>query len=263
MSCATIVTSDPAWRVRRSVKEQLPRRTLLGRPRRSSVRVASLASPGVGAHADQLGSGGSSLREIVESAVEAAQPSPGLRWLDVGCGRGELLRAVRDRWQPAQLWGIDAIDWLDDDLRSAVQFRQVAAERAEGLPAADRVMLVEVIEHLEAPWTVLRRAARLVAPGGRIVVSTPNVATLRHRLELALRGRLTNFRPDNAPHMSPALPHVITRVLFEEGLSVEQPRFAGADVVSLTKGRVWPAPIRARYPRLTSVSVIVCAARPR
>jgi 2-polyprenyl-3-methyl-5-hydroxy-6-metoxy-1,4-benzoquinol methylase len=212
---------------------------------------------------DQLDSGGSSQPEIVERAVEAAGPELGLRWLDIGCGRGELLRLVKDRWQPAHLCGIDAIDWLDDDLRADVEFRQIAAELADDLPAADRVMLVEVIEHLEAPWTVLRRAAQLVAPRGRIVVTTPNVATLRHRLELALRGRLTNFRPDNAPHMSPALPHVIARVLTEEGLNVEQPRFAGADIISLTKGRVWPAPIQARYPLLTCVSVIVCARRPR
>ncbi|HEV2981163.1 MAG TPA: class I SAM-dependent methyltransferase [Solirubrobacteraceae bacterium] len=215
------------------------------------------------AHADQLDSQGSSQPEIVQRAIDAALPAPGLRWLDIGCGRGELLRAVKDRWQPAQLWGIDAIDWLDDDLRVDVDFRRVAAELAEGLPAVDRVMLVEVIEHLEAPWTVLRRAAQLVAPGGRIVVSTPNVATLRHRLELALRGRLTNFRPDNQPHMSPALPHVTTRVLSEEGMRVDEPRFAGADIVSLTNGRVWPAPIRARYPQLTCVSVIVSAQRPR
>jgi trans-aconitate methyltransferase len=217
----------------------------------------------VATHAGQLGSQGNSQPEIIEGALAAAQPAQGLRWLDIGCGRGELLRAVRDRWQPAQLWGIDAIDWLDDDLRADVEFRRVSAEAAQGLPAADRVTLVEVIEHLEAPWTVLRQAAQLVAPGGRIVVTTPNVATLRHRLELALRGRLTNFRPDNEPHMAPALPHVTTRVLSEEGLQVDEPRFVAADVVSLTKGRVWPAAIRARYPRLTCVSVIVCAQRPR
>jgi 2-polyprenyl-3-methyl-5-hydroxy-6-metoxy-1,4-benzoquinol methylase len=263
MSCATIVTSDPAWRVRESVKQLLPRRTLPRGAAPSSARRPSLASPSVDAHADQLGSCGSSQPDIVERAIEAARPQAGLRWLDIGCGRGELLRAVRDRWHPAQLWGIDAIDWLDDDLRADVEFRRVAAESADGLPAADRVMLVEVIEHLEAPWTALRRAAQLVAPGGRIVVSTPNLATLRHRLELALRGRLTNFRPDNEPHMSPALPHVMTRVLSEEGLRAEAPRFAGADVISLTKGRVWPRSIRARYPQLTCVSVIVAAERPR
>ena len=135
------------------------------------------------------------------------------------------------------------------------------AEQADGLPVADRVLLIEVIEHLEAPWSALRAAARLLAPGGRIVVSTPNLATLRNRLELGVRGHLTSFRPDYQPHMSPALPHVTTRILAEEGLAVDAPRYAAADVISLSKGRVWPEPVRRRYPALTSVSVVIAAAR--
>jgi SAM-dependent methyltransferase len=202
------------------------------------------------------------MREILDAALAAAEPRPGLRWLDIGCGRGDLLRRIRDEWQPAQLSGIDPIDWLDDDLRDSVSFHTAAAEDAEGLAPADRVMLIEVIEHLEAPWSALRRAAQLVAPGGRIVVSTPNLATLRNRLELGLRGNLTSFRPDYQPHVSPALPHVTGRILAEEGLVVDDPRYAGTDVVSLTGGRRWPRALQRRWPRLSSVSVLLAAARP-
>jgi SAM-dependent methyltransferase len=201
--------------------------------------------------------------EIVETVLAASHPAPHLRWLDIGCGRGDLLRKIRDTWEPADLYGIDPIDWLDEDLKDDVNFHAVAAEQADDLPVADRVLLVEVIEHLEAPWSALRQAARLVAPGGRLVVSTPNLATLRHRLELSLRGRLTSFRPDNQPHLSPALPHVTGRILAEEDLTLDPPSFAGADVISLTKGRNWPASVRQRYPALTSVSVIVSASRGR
>jgi 2-polyprenyl-3-methyl-5-hydroxy-6-metoxy-1,4-benzoquinol methylase len=214
-------------------------------------------------YSNQLASAGTSIEEIVQSALEAARPEPHLRWLDIGCGRGDLLRKIRDEWQPAELHGIDAIDWLDEDLKGDVTFETVPAEEADHLPSADRVLLVEVIEHLEAPWSALRKAARLVAPGGWLVVSTPNIATLRNRLELALRGGLTSFRIDNEPHMSPALPHVTTRVLREENLTVQAPSFAAADVISLTKGRIWPERARRRYPELTSVSVIIAATRAR
>lgn len=202
------------------------------------------------------------MSEIVETALDAARPRPDLRWLDIGCGRGDLLRRIRDEWRPQGLWGIDPIDWLQDDLRADVAFQTLPAEEAGGLPAMDRVLMIEVIEHLEAPWTALREAARLVAPGGRIVVSTPNLARLRNRLELAVRGGLTSFRPDNEPHISPALPHVTSRILADEGLVVEAPRYAGTDVISLTKGRLWPQGIHARAPVLTSVSVLVAASRP-
>ncbi len=213
------------------------------------------------AYTEQLESAGTSMDEIIDCALQSALPEPGLRWLDIGCGRGDLLRRVRDEWQPTELRGIDPIDWLDEDLRADVDFSTMPAERAAELPPADRVLLVEVIEHLEAPWTALRQAARLVAPGGRLIVTTPNIATLRHRLELAARGQLTSFRPDNHPHLTPALPHVTERILTEENLGLEPRRFAGADVISLTHGRLWPAAVRRRYPELTLFSVVVAAQR--
>lgn len=212
-------------------------------------------------YSDQLGSAGASMQEILEETLRAARPEPGLRWLDIGCGRGDLLRRIRDEWSPSELAGIDPIDWLDPDLRDDVIFHTVAAEEADALPPADRVLLVEVIEHLEAPWSALRKAARLVAPGGRLVVSTPNLASMRNRLELAVRGQLTSFRPGYEPHLSPALPHVTSRILGEEGLEAEAPRYAGADVISLTGGRVWPEAVTRRWPELTSVSVVLAAAR--
>jgi SAM-dependent methyltransferase len=215
------------------------------------------------AYSEQIDSAGGSSEEIIDGALAAADPQAGLRWLDIGCGTGDLLRRVRDQWAPARLAGIDAIDWLADDLTDDVSFRAVSIEDADGLEQADRVMLVEVIEHLPAPWSALRAAARLVAPGGRIVVSTPNIATLRHRLELGVRGNLTSFRPDFEPHLSPALPHVTSRILQEEGLAVDPPTYAGADVVSLTGGRQWPQALRRRYPRLTSISVVLGASAPQ
>jgi SAM-dependent methyltransferase len=202
------------------------------------------------------------MTEILRAALAAARPQPRLRWLDIGCGRGDLLREISEGWQPRALSGIDPIDWLADDLRADVHFEELPAEEADRLDQADRVLMIEVIEHLEAPWRALRSAAGRVAPGGWLVVSTPNLATLRTRLELGLRGNLTSFRPGYEPHMSPALPHVITRILGEEGLRVQAPRFAGADVISLSGGRVWPESVRTRYPQLTSVSVVVAAQRP-
>jgi len=43
---------------------------------------------------------------------------------------------------------------------------------------------------------------------------------------------------------------------------VEPPAYAGADVISLSRGRIWPQSLRRRYPRLGSVSVILAARRP-
>jgi SAM-dependent methyltransferase len=207
----------------------------------------------------QLASAGGSAGEIQRAALALADPRPGLSWLDVGCGTGEVLRAIRDRHSPAALTGVDLIDWLDADLREEVTIVVDRAERVE-LPASDRVMMVEVIEHLDAPWSVLRAAAAAVAPGGAIVVTTPSVTNLRHRVEIALRGRLTSFRPDNEPHLGPALPHVTQRVMAEAGLRTSV-SYCGRDVVPRSGGRAWPRWAHAAAPQLTSVSVAVVGRR--
>ena len=73
-------------------------------------------------YSEQTASAGTSMQEIVMGALVASRPARGLSWLDIGCGRGDLLRTVRDEWEPASLYGIDPIDWLEEDLREDVNF---------------------------------------------------------------------------------------------------------------------------------------------
>lgn len=209
----------------------------------------------------QRGSAGDSSSTIHDAVLYAARPVRGLSWLDIGCGTGAVLRSVRDRWQPSSLTGSDILDWLAPDLRGDVELILRPAETVLVERRYDRVLMVETIEHLEAPWTVLRIAARAVAPGGRIVVSTPNVATLRHRLELLFRGSLTSFRATHPPHLQPALPHVMSRILAEENFAVDPPQYAGNDMLPKLSGLTWPPAITRRWPRLTRISVVVAADR--
>jgi SAM-dependent methyltransferase len=209
----------------------------------------------------QFASAGDSSPDIHATVAERARPERALRWLDIGCGTGSVLRKIRDQYEPSHLIGVDVIDWLENDLRSDVELLVGPAETSlSGLEPVDRVLMIEVLEHLEAPWAVLRSAARRLAPGGRLVLSTPNVMSLRHRIELLVRGQLTSFRPNNIPHLTPALPHVIGRILCMEGLRIGY-EYAGADIVPLTSGRRWPVSIQRRAPHLVSVSLVVTADR--
>jgi precorrin-6B methylase 2 len=212
---------------------------------------------------DQRSSLGASSPAIHAAALAASEPSDGLSWIDIGCGTGTLLRAIRDSCRPARLVGVDLVDWLADDLRNDVSLLCEPAEDAvRKLEPADRVLLVEVLDDLESPWTVLRRAAALVSAGGRIVITTPNLANLRHRVELLVRGRLTSFRPDDVAQRTPTFPHVIERILSEEGLSVSDRGYAAADVIPFTGGRTWPDAVQRRAPSLASVSVVLAAQSP-
>ena len=50
----------------------------------------------------------------------------------------------------------------------------------------DFILLADVLEHLPDPLTVLRFYVRFLAPGGRVVISLPNIACWDRRLALML-----------------------------------------------------------------------------
>jgi glycosyltransferase involved in cell wall biosynthesis/ubiquinone/menaquinone biosynthesis C-methylase UbiE len=57
----------------------------------------------------------------------------------------------------------------------------------------DAVTCVEGIEHLENPHHTLREFARLLRPGGCLVISTPNVTSVKSRLRFLLYGYPSYF----------------------------------------------------------------------
>jgi SAM-dependent methyltransferase len=211
----------------------------------------------------QTRSGGTSLESINEAALSRSDPERGLSWIDVGAGTGELLRTIHTRWNPRSLTSVDILPWLASDLAPVVE--QHVGDALDVLPSiepADRVIIVETIEHLEAPWKTLRLCAGLVRPGGRLVITTPNITSLRHRIELLLRGHLTSFRPEAPQHLTPALRHVMELILRQEGLEIVAVGYAGEDIIPFARGRTWPAFAGAMAPSLLRISVVVAAERP-
>ncbi|MFN8120823.1 MAG: methyltransferase domain-containing protein [Thermoleophilia bacterium] len=104
------------------------------------------------------------------------------RVLDVGCGRGELVEMLREAGVDAS--GID----MDPDFAALAAERGLPVTQGDGiahvagLPAAslDGIMVSHVVEHLE-PADLLRLihgAADALAPGGVLIMETPNPESL-------------------------------------------------------------------------------------
>jgi len=85
----------------------------------------------------------------------------------------------------------------------------------ESADPADVIALWHVIEHLRAPWDLIRIAASKLRPGGILVLAAPNPRSLQFRL---LGPRWVHI--DAPRHVMLPSPEFIARVAEEHGLQV-------------------------------------------
>jgi len=125
----------------------------------------------------------------VRSVRCSADGVPPLLVVDAGCGSGALAELLGG--EPLSIVGFDS-----DEIGLAAARRHgelaLAADLHVGpLPAlrrsADVLVCADVLEHFADPGPLLKTLmARYLAPGGKVIVSLPNVAHLYVRAQLAL-----------------------------------------------------------------------------
>lgn len=107
----------------------------------------------------------------------------GGRLLEIGCACGFLLLAARERGFTVQ--GVEMSAWASSYARDTYGL-DVKTGCLEGLtlPAAsyDAVVMADVIEHLPDPRNTLHHIHRVLRPGGRLLLLTPDVGSRMARL---------------------------------------------------------------------------------
>jgi 2-polyprenyl-3-methyl-5-hydroxy-6-metoxy-1,4-benzoquinol methylase len=119
----------------------------------------------------------------LERVVSACAPyRTTRRWLDVGCGRGDLLEIAQRHGFTCYGTEVAASTLENGAARGWIVGRD--PDRDERFPAQgfDVVTMIEVLERVPEPRHLLDGAARWLRPGGLLYLTTPNAGSLNRRL---------------------------------------------------------------------------------
>lgn len=155
--------------------------------------------------------------DCAESEALHLPAHPGARLLDIGCGDG---RSVA--WLRSLGWDAEGIDFDE---------AAVAAARAQGLPVRqgdlrslafqpgsfDAVTVSHVIEHVHDPGSLVADCYRILRPGGRLVIVTPNSNSY-----LARRYKRNWIALDPPRHLMVFTVRALSRLVREAGFSEER-----------------------------------------
>jgi 2-polyprenyl-3-methyl-5-hydroxy-6-metoxy-1,4-benzoquinol methylase len=171
-----------------------------------------------------------------------ALSSPGTL-LDIGAHAGFFLRRARQRgWrvkgvEPSPTTAAVAREQLHLDVRTGTLFEAGFPEQS-----FDVVTMLDVLEHLDRPRLLLGEVARLLRPGGRLLVKVPNVRYVlaKHYLLRRLPGAVEDVfdaREHLAFYSHKTLAQLLRTAGFElEVLTVALPIQAGGVVRRALRG---------------------------
>jgi len=101
------------------------------------------------------------------------------RLLEVGSGLGHLVGQLEGSFET---WGIDLNPWAVADSRRVAALTRLQVASAQELPFADGsfdvVLIKHIVEHLPDPARAIAEIGRVTAPGGALILATPNLESL-------------------------------------------------------------------------------------
>jgi SAM-dependent methyltransferase len=160
---------------------------------------------------------------IHEKVIAVLKDKPKGRILDIPAGFGALAKKLSE-----MDFTVSCCD-IDTDQFSAEGLKIDRGDLNGKIPYADDefdyVCFLEAIEHTENPYNAVREIARVLKPGGTLIMSTPNYLNIERRLKFLVTGFFTKPVPQNmfkerfhgqtyAMHLSP-IGYTLIRFMLE------------------------------------------------
>lgn len=212
-------------------------------------------------------------QEAIGAAVAA-----GSLVLDVGCGRGRTF-LYRGRLPPVRVVGLDLSPHARDNPNVDSQVRGTVETLPFPDATFDAVLCTHVAEHLPRPEAAFGEMARVLRPGGRLLVLTPNrrhyVPLMARLLPLRLHVAVSRRRGLDEHDVFPTLYRANTafdlrRLVSGAGLSLErleafetEPEYLAFHPLAYAAGVVYER-ITNRFPTLAPlrVNLLLVARKP-
>ena len=163
--------------------------------------------------------------------IEALVP-PGALVLDAGCGRGNIFRYRQGSWSDGvRVVGVDRRDHMGGNPNLDSPIRADLGSLPFPDASFDAIICAHVAEHLDKPEAAFSDMARVLRPGGPLLLLTPNrrhyvpllARLLPHRLHVAVNRRRGVDGHDILPTFYRAnTPDRLRQLMEQGGLTVER-----------------------------------------
>lgn len=122
---------------------------------------------------------------LKKTVAELSLPNDAIHILDIGCGSGRISKQLQDLG-----YRVSGLDFSEEAVKKAVA-RGIEAKQAnldDGIPFPDAAFHVvwagDIIEHVFDPIGLLRESARVLKPGGVMLITIPSDVGLVSRIKM-------------------------------------------------------------------------------
>lgn len=182
---------------------------------------------------------------LVEKLRELLKGMPTARILDVGCGEGVFFDALEEFGCPEGLESDRAAVERSGRWRSRIVVGELDVTFVPGHPF-DLILMLDVLEHVQHPEPVLRRAVDLLTPAGRVLATVPAFDCL------------WTSHDDINHHVKRYTSKEIRALMNRAGLRVDETHYLFQSLVVpklLVRAKEALAPARGGIPRIPSPAI--------